>query len=145
MLIVQYDLFGHREKTPNKDLVEKMVNAVYSMIQQVHSKLYECKILKKLIKDSEEEILIHFFMNTSNGLSPRSIIEMTGIFKKLGMGESIDKLIESVWDISYSFLPFVDLHYSRNKYDVKTLKNWRKAISEFDYNANKNQLIHIPR
>ena len=75
-----------------------------------------------------------------NGLSPGNIIEMWGIFKKLGMGESIDNVIDSLWDISYSILPFVDLHYSRNKYDVDTIKNWRKVISEFDYNPNKNDL-----
>jgi hypothetical protein len=92
-----------------------------------------------LIGDSEEEILIHLFMNTSNGLSPKSIIEMMGIFKKLGMGGSIDKVIDSLWDISYSILPFVDLHYNRNKYDAETIKNWRKVISEFDYNANKKE------
>jgi hypothetical protein len=98
-----------------------------------------------LIGDSEEEILIHLFMNTSNGLSPKSIIEMMGIFKKLGMGRSIDKVIDSLWDISYSILPFVDLHYNRNKYDAETIKNWRKVISEFDYNANKKRAIHVTR
>jgi predicted transcriptional regulator len=145
MLLIQYNLFGHREKTPNRDLVGKKTNAAYAMIQQVHLKLYESKILKKLIGDSEEEILIHLFMNTSNGLSPKSIIEMMGIFKKLGMGRSIDKVIDSLWDISYSILPFVDLHYNRNKYDAETIKNWRKVISEFDYNANKKRAIHVTR
>jgi hypothetical protein len=95
-----------------------------------------------LIGDSEEEILIHLFMNHSNGLCP---VKMIGIFKKFGMGEYIEKLIDSLWDISYSILPFVDLHYSRNKYDVETIKNWRKVISEFDYNANKNKQIYVPR
>jgi hypothetical protein len=141
MSLIQYDLFGHIEKTPNKDLIQKKTNTAYTMMQQIHLKLYKSKILKILIGDSEEEILIHLFMNTSNGLSPRSIIEMIGIFKKLGMSEPIDKVIDSLWDISYSILPFVDLHYGRNNYDAETIKNWRKVISEFDYNANKNQRI----
>jgi hypothetical protein len=133
------------EKAPNKDLVERRANAVDEMMQQIHSKLYKSKILEMLIGDSEEEILIHLFMNHSNGLCPVNIIEMIGIFKKFGMGEYIEKLIDSLWDISYSILPFVDLHYSRNKYDVETIKNWRKVISEFDYNANKNKQIYVPR
>jgi hypothetical protein len=107
------------EKAPNKDLVERRANAVDEMMQQIHSKLYKSKILKMLIGDSEEEILIHLFMNHSNGLCPVNIIEMIGIFKKFEMGEFIEKLIDSLWDISYSILPFVDLHYSRTKYDVE--------------------------
>jgi DNA-binding MarR family transcriptional regulator len=142
MLLIQYDLFGHIEKTPNKDLVEKKVNAAYVMMQQIHLKLYKSKILKMLIGDSDEEILIHLFMNTSNGLSPRNIIEILETFKKLGIRETIEKLISSLWEISYFILPFVDLHY--RKYDMETIKNWRKVMSEFDYNPNKNKPIHFP-
>jgi hypothetical protein len=138
MLLIQYDLFGHIEKVPNKYLVEKKANAAYEMMQQIHSKLYKSKILKMLIGDSEEEILIHLFMNTSNGLYPGNIKEIWEIFRKLGMGKPIEKLIDSLWDISYLILPFVDLHYSHNRYDGETIKNWRKVISEFDYNVNKN-------
>jgi predicted transcriptional regulator len=145
MLLVQYDLFGHIEKTPNRYLVEKKAKAAHTTMQQIHLKLYESKILKMLNGDSEEELLIHLFMNTSNGLSPKSIIEMIGIFKKLEMGESIDKVIDSLWDISYSILPFVDLHYNRNRYDAETIKDWRKVISEFDYNANKRGPLHVSR
>jgi hypothetical protein len=68
---------------------------------------------------------------------------MMGIFKRLRMSESIEKLISSLWDISYSILPFVDLHY--RKYDVETIKDWRKVMSEFDHNPNENKPIHIPR
>lgn len=143
MLLMQYDLFGHIEKRPNKDLVEKKVNTAYITMQQIHLRLSETKILKMLFGDSEEEILIHLFMNTSSGLSPGNIIEMMGIFKKLRMSESIEKLISSLWEISYSILPFVDLHY--RKYDVETIKDWRKVMSEFDYNSNENKPIHIPR
>jgi hypothetical protein len=115
------------------------------MIQQIHLKLYKSKILKMLIGDSEEEILVHLFMNTSNGLSPRSIIEMIGIFKKLRMGESIERLIDSLWNFSYPILPLVDLHYGRNKYNAETIKNWRKVISEFDYNPSRNRKLYVPR
>jgi hypothetical protein len=145
MSLMQYDLFGHIEKIPNKDLIQKKTNTLYTMIQQMNLKLYKSKILKTLIGDSEEEILIHLFMNTSSGLSPKSIIETIRIFKRHRMDESIEKVIDSLWDISYSILPFVDLHYSRNKYNAETIKNWRKVISEFDYNANKNKPIRIPR
>ena len=103
MSLIQYDLFGHREKTPNKDLTQKKSNIAYTMMQRIHLKLYKSKILKILIEDSEEEILIHLFMNTSNSLSPRSIIEMMELFKKLRMSESIDKVINSLWDISILF------------------------------------------
>ena len=143
MLVMQYDLFGHLEKAPNKDLVEKKVDAVYMTMQQIHLKLYETKIFKMAFGDNEEEILIHQFMNPSNGLSPGNIIEMMRIFKKLRMSESIEKLINSLWDISYPILPFVDLHY--RKYNVETIKNWRKVMSEFDYNPNKNKPMHILR
>jgi predicted transcriptional regulator len=143
MLLMQYDVFGHIEKRHNKDLVEKKVNTAYITMQQIHLRLSETKILKRLFGDSEEEILIHLFMNTSSGLSPGNIIEMMGIFKRLRMSESIEKLISSLWDISYSILPFVDLHY--RKYDVETIKDWRKVMSEFDYNSNENKPIHIPR
>jgi predicted transcriptional regulator len=143
MLLMQYDVFGHIEKRHNKDLVEKKVNTAYITMQQIHLRLSETKILKRLFGDSEEEILIHLFMNTSSGLSPGNIIEMMGIFKRLRMSESIEKLISSLWDISYSILPFVDLHY--RKYDVETIKDWRKVMSEFDHNSNENKPIHIPR
>jgi hypothetical protein len=131
LFLIQYDLFGHTEKAPNKDLVVKKANAAYTMMQQIHLKLYGSKILKMLIGNSEEEILINLFMNTSTGLSPKSIIEMIGIFMKVGMGESIDKVIDSLWDMSYSILPFVDIHYGRNKYNEETIKNWRKVISDY--------------
>ena len=137
MLLIQYDLFGHIERRPNKDLVEKKVNTAYITMQQIHLRLSEIKILKMLIGDSEEEILIHLFMNTSCGLSPGNIIEMMGIFKKLRMSESIEKFISSLWEISYSILPFVDLHYK--KYDVETIKDWRKVMSEFDYKSKENK------
>jgi predicted transcriptional regulator len=143
MLLMQYDVFGHIEKRHNKDLVEKKVNTAYITMQQIHLRLSETKILKRLFGDSEEEILIHLFMNTSSGLSPGNIIEMMGIFKRLRMSESIEKLISSLWDISYSILPFVDLHY--RKYDVETIKDWRKVMSEFDHNSNETKPIHIPR
>jgi hypothetical protein len=139
MSLTQYDIFGHREKTHNKDLIQKKTNTAFAMMQDIHLKLYKSRILKTLIEDSEEEILIQLFMNNSNGLSPRNIIEMTRIFNQIGMDESVDKVIDSLWDISYSILPFVDLHYSRNKYNAETIKNWRKVISEFEYDASKNK------
>jgi DNA-binding MarR family transcriptional regulator len=144
MLLIQYDLFGHIEKVPNKYLVEKKANAAYEVMRQIHSKLYKNKILKMLIEDGEEEILIHLFMNTANGLSPGNIKEIWELFKKLGMGKLIEKLIDSLWDMSYLILPFVDLHYSYKRYDVETIKNWRKVISEFDSDVNKNKPIHVP-
>jgi hypothetical protein len=143
MLLIQYDLFGHREKTPNKDLIQKKTNATYTMMQQIHLKLYKSKILKMLIGDSEEEILIHMFMNPSNGLSPANIIEILEIFNKFGMKETIEKLIDSLWDISCSILPFVHLHYNQNKYDMEAIKNWRKVISEFHYSTNKKRPIRV--
>lgn len=142
MLLMQYDLFGHIENAPNKDIAEKKVDTVYTTLQQIHLRLYKSKILKKFLRDSEEEILVHFFMNTSNGLSPENIIETIGIFRKLGISEKIENLIDCLWEISYSILPFVDLHY--RKYDAKALKDWRKVMSEFDYSQNKNKPIHFP-
>jgi hypothetical protein len=143
MLLVQYDIFGHIEKKPNNDLIQKKTNIVFTMMQQIHLKLYKSMILKILIGDSEEEILVNLFMNTSNGLSPRSIIEMIEIFKKLRMHEPIEKLIDSLWNFSFPILPFVDLHYDLSKYNVETIKNWRKVISEFEYNASKNKKLYV--
>lgn len=147
MLLMQYELFGHIEKAPNGDLVQKKVNTVYTRIQQIHLKLCENKALNELFAPmySEEEILIHLFMNRSNGLSPENIIAILGTFKKFGMTEYVEKLIDSLWDISYPILHFVDLHYSRVKYDAVMIKDWRNIISEYDYSADKNRPLHIRR
>ena len=133
------------EKAPNRDLVQKKVNTLYSRVQQIHLKLYENKTLNKLFAPlySEEEILIHLFMNTSNGISPKDIIGVLETFKKFGLKECVGKLIDSLWDISYPVLPFVHLHYSRKKYDAVMIKNWRKVMSEYDHNTYKSRQLHI--
>lgn len=64
-------------------------------------------MLKIFFGDSEEEIHVHLFMNTSNGLSPENIFETIEIFRKLGISENIENLMDCLWDIGYFVLPFV--------------------------------------
>lgn len=120
------------EKRPlDNDILHTRFELFLNAMKELHTKLIETLTKVGIGLEKGKEIIYAILFNSEWSLSIGELYSMLKYFKKNGLGDHFEPVVDAIWVLSYHILPSIDPYYGKH-YRNGTLIDWRNM---FDANS----------